>query len=528
MCVSRVSIALLVLLVSMPGLAAGASTERQVLAFYNPGYGTPGVSGEWRQWYPAGVGAASPGAAEETSPGTAHRPDELYDSHDPATLERHLKMAEASGIDALIADWTANGDFHDVTLTRLLHVAEKSSDRTQLAAHYRRLEPATIRQAVADLRHIAGHHGASSRYLKVDSRPVIFVHRDALQQLPPQDWERVIEYVNEKYPAVLLADSSEAVHAGIFGGLYRSDVAELAASGLDLGRIEGTLVHNARLQEKIACAAVAPGFQPAPTTRAALTLERRQGETYRAFWEAAMEADPDWVLVDSFNDWFRGTEIEPSRELGETWLNLTREMAERFRQWEAPESEDPMVFVNATVNLEEINSATRMQSVEWTDARTTSVTLSGYTGRQLGASPSGGSENRYFYFDVDDGFDISRGARVFVSYVDLAEGSMRIEYDSSDSSGDQTRAYKQSIRCPLSGDEHLREFMFYLPDALFAGRQPGLSDFRILFPEGNAALTAVRVVAPPPPVPPARKPTPSSPPDNGALPMQGQTINVQY
>jgi len=35
-----------------------------------------------------------------------------------------------------------------------------------------------------------------------------------------------------------------------------------------------------------------------------LVLERDNGETYKAVWENVIAADPDGVLVTSFNEWF--------------------------------------------------------------------------------------------------------------------------------------------------------------------------------------------------------------------------------
>ena len=45
-----------------------------------------------------------------------------------------------------------------------------------------------------------------------------------------------------------------------------------------------------------------------------------------------MQDNPDWVLINSFNQWHSGTEIEPSAELGDQYLTLTREAAVRFKK----------------------------------------------------------------------------------------------------------------------------------------------------------------------------------------------------
>jgi hypothetical protein len=61
-------------------------------------------------------------------------------------------------------------------------------------------------------------------------------------------------------------------------------------------------------------------------------LGREDGELYKRLWQAAMEANPDWVLLTSFNEWHEGSEIEPSVEWGDQFLNLTAEYARKFKK----------------------------------------------------------------------------------------------------------------------------------------------------------------------------------------------------
>ncbi|MBC7807870.1 MAG: hypothetical protein H7145_17190, partial [Akkermansiaceae bacterium] len=51
---------------------------------------------------------------------------------------------------------------------------------------------------------------------------------------------------------------------------------------------------------------------------------RKEGETYKAAWEAALAAKPKWYILDSWNDFARGTELVASRQYGTQFLDLTR------------------------------------------------------------------------------------------------------------------------------------------------------------------------------------------------------------
>jgi hypothetical protein len=66
-------------------------------------------------------------------------------------------------------------------------------------------------------------------------------------------------------------------------------------------------------------AVVQPGIDSAD----ALT-PRRDGAVYQAGWEAAYEAKAGWVLIDSWNDWTRGTEVAASRQYGFRYVESTR------------------------------------------------------------------------------------------------------------------------------------------------------------------------------------------------------------
>jgi hypothetical protein len=47
-------------------------------------------------------------------------------------------------------------------------------------------------------------------------------------------------------------------------------------------------------------------------------------------WEQAIAANPDWILVTSWNEWHEGSEIEPSLELGDRELKTTKQFARKF------------------------------------------------------------------------------------------------------------------------------------------------------------------------------------------------------
>jgi hypothetical protein len=56
-------------------------------------------------------------------------------------------------------------------------------------------------------------------------------------------------------------------------------------------------------------------------------LPRHGGHTYEQNWSRAASLSPDFIIIDSFNDFARGSEIAASREHGVRYLDLTRAAA---------------------------------------------------------------------------------------------------------------------------------------------------------------------------------------------------------
>ena len=77
----------------------------------------------------------------------------------------------------------------------------------------------------------------------------------------------------------------------------------------------------AHAQTKAFIATVAPGFNNSITPL--LTVNRQNGTVYQLFWQNAIASNPDGYAVTSFNEWHEGTELEPSLQYGDRYLNDT-------------------------------------------------------------------------------------------------------------------------------------------------------------------------------------------------------------
>jgi hypothetical protein len=59
--------------------------------------------------------------------------------------------------------------------------------------------------------------------------------------------------------------------------------------------------------------------------------DRQGGAFYRATFDAAVASSPDWLWVNSLNEWVEGTYIEPSEQYGDLYLQITGDLARRFK-----------------------------------------------------------------------------------------------------------------------------------------------------------------------------------------------------
>ena len=83
---------------------------------------------------------------------------------------------------------------------------------------------------------------------------------------------------------------------------------------------------------KISAVTIIPGYDdrklwrlpPRPVT------DRWGGETYRALWQEAIAAAPDYILITSWNEWHEGSELEVSVEYGSRILDTTAPLSREF------------------------------------------------------------------------------------------------------------------------------------------------------------------------------------------------------
>jgi glycoprotein endo-alpha-1,2-mannosidase len=317
---------------------------KRVLAFYYGWYGRP--QSENPHW--AGVDTANRRIAN-----SAHYPLlGSYDSHDPGVVDQQLCWAGEAHTD-LIVSWWGKDDPTDKQLRILLSKA--GAYNVSVTAYIERIHSRTREEALAQVQYLLSSYGHHPAWLKVGGKPVIFIYSRAVWDIYPGNWQWVVQEARRTHPAIFVGDrlSMEPSHisAGapllnVFDGVHVYNVTDsIAGKSPDQITVWAQKTYTRWVNSmgaRVKIVTVIPGFDdrkvlpPRPAPRP--VTDRHAGATYRNLWQAAVQANPDWVLVTSVNELHEGSGIEPTLEHGNRELRATAEFAPRFRGLASPQA----------------------------------------------------------------------------------------------------------------------------------------------------------------------------------------------
>ena len=325
----------LALVLSATTLMGQGVVPRQVLAFYYPWYSVDRAGTNGKHW------GAINAPAHQTSATAQYPARGVYNSMDPAVVRSQIQLAQSNGITGFIVSWfgrVSEQERNDASVPVLLQCADELHFKISI---YWEQEPGSAARrnahAVDDLVYLATQFGTNDAFLKVDGKPVIFVYERVLTQMRNAPWQEILSEARARAgPFLLIADKYEVEHARLFSGLHRYNIS-WAMVGKTPGEIrawaaqyDGDGVKLARLYHRISCVTVIPGYNDTKLRKPGRIVDRQDGQLYRVLWEEAIRANPDWVVITSWNEWLEGTEIEPSVEDGDKYLKLTAEYAGQF------------------------------------------------------------------------------------------------------------------------------------------------------------------------------------------------------
>jgi hypothetical protein len=298
-----VAAAVLVTAFAPASSALAADNSHPVLAYY------------YAWWDPSNFGQ------------TLYQPDHAYNSDDGSIMEQHVQQAQSAGIDGFVMSWYGNGDRTDSNLAHLLDIAQKKGFHATI--HFETPHFWNVDDVIAQLQAFYGsrlNHPAMVRY---QGRPVIFFW--SVSKYDNGTWSYIRSQVDPNHNAVWIADGDQF---GVLGGDAWDGISPyaIAWSGNPAAQLPSWGAKAAAVApDKLYIPPVSPGCNDSAARATTCLRDRGDGAYYQATWDGALASNPQWaIMVSTFNEWMESTQIEPSVQYGDEYLQITRQNADQY------------------------------------------------------------------------------------------------------------------------------------------------------------------------------------------------------
>lgn len=311
----------------------GPAPAPNVLATYFTNLMTTEARGEWGAWIAGDNYAPPEDIASDFYPTLG-----VYDSVDPVVVAQHMAWMRTAGIGTIAVVW----DGPDSPGSEAMPVVLEQANRYELSYALVLPGPERSPQEALDLAVAARQiYGEDPAWLRVPGRgdgepqPILFFGLPDGYAVDIEAWAPALEEMRV-HGLTVVVDSRDL--AWIAAG----------ADGLASGATNRDYSYALEIpDDALYVPTVSPGRSTGRVGEPNLNDDRRGGERYREDWGLAHELRrPNLVVVDSFNAWIDGSQIEPARSdpptrevapylnyeplAPEDYLHLTAEMVDGF------------------------------------------------------------------------------------------------------------------------------------------------------------------------------------------------------
>lgn len=242
-----------------------------------------------------------------------------YSSSDSKIIHKHMELIRDAGIGVVTMSWWGKDSYEDKCVISYLNIAEEYG--LKLIFH---IEPCykTVEEFREQLQYLSKTYSAHSAVYKFDGKPFYYIYDS--YKLSSNEWASLL---NDDGKLSIRNTSLDGTFIGLwvhenegdyfiesgFDGFYTY----FASDGFVYGSTSSNwqyLSYFAESNNLIFIPCVGPGYIDTRIRpwNSANTKDREKGKYYERMFRNAINVEPEFIGITSFNEWHEGTQIEPA------------------------------------------------------------------------------------------------------------------------------------------------------------------------------------------------------------------------